>query len=100
MKSKFYHIYNDPTVKSDLNRSVEAEVPLPDLIVQAYYHLGKDWLETLKLWKSSTPPSEVPPVMITVCNRTETAARVENAFLKGKIKIDELKDTEKTLRID
>ena len=100
MKSKFYHIYNDPTVKSDLNRSVEAEVPLPDLIVQAYYHLGKDWLETLKLWNKSKPPSEVPPVMITVCNRTETAARVENAFLKGKIKIDELKDSGKTLRID
>ena len=100
MKSKFYHIYNDPTVKNDLNRSVEAEVPLPDLVVLAYYHLGKDWLETLKLWRSSKPPAEVPPVMITVCNRTETAARVENAFLKGKIKIDELKDTEKTLRID
>ncbi len=100
MKSRFYHIYMDPTVKSDLNRSVEAEVPLPDLIVQAYYHLGKDWLETLKLWNSSNPPSEVPPVMITVCNRTETAARVENAFLKGKIKIDELKDSSKTLRID
>ncbi len=38
--------------------------------------------------------------MITVCNRTETAARVENAFFKGKIKIDELKDAKKTLRID
>lgn len=100
MKSRFYHIYNDPTVKSDLNRSVDAEVPLPDLVIQAYYHLGKDWLETLKLWNKSKPPSEVPPVMITVCNRTETAARVENAFLKGKIKIDELKDKEKTLRID
>src|SRR3989344_4963407 len=100
MKSRFYHIYNDSTVKSDINRSVEPEVALPDLIILAYYHLGKDWLETLKLWKSSKPASEVPPVMITVCNRTETAARVENAFLKGKIKIDELKDSTKTLRID
>jgi len=100
MKSKFYHIYMDPTVKNDLNRSVGAEVPLPDLIRVAYIHLGKDWLETFKLWQSSTPPSEVPPVMITVCNRTETAARVENAFLKGKIPIDELKDPTRTLRID
>lgn len=100
MKSRFYHIYNDPTVKSDLNRSAEASEPLPDLVRLAYIHLGKDWLETLKLWKKSTPPSEVPPVMITVCNRTETAARVENAFLKGKIPIDELKNSETTLRID
>lgn len=100
MKSRFYHIYNDPSVKTDLNRSVEATESLPDLVRLAYIHLGKDWLETLKLWKKSTPPSEVPPVMITVCNRTETAARVENAFLKGKIPIDELKNSETTLRID
>jgi type III restriction enzyme len=38
--------------------------------------------------------------MITVTNRTETAARIEYAFNRGKIRIDELKNPETTLRID
>ncbi len=38
--------------------------------------------------------------MITVANRTETAARIEYAFNHGKIRIDELKNPETTLRID
>jgi len=97
MKSRFYHIYNDPEVKNDLNRKVEPHVPLPDLVTNAYYYLGLDWLETLKKWKGKI---KTPPVMITVCNRTETAARLEHSFNKGKIRIDELKNPEKTLRID
>ncbi|MCX9013763.1 MAG: DEAD/DEAH box helicase family protein [Candidatus Methanoperedens sp.] len=97
MKSRFYHIYNDPEVKPDLSRQAEPHEPLPDLVTIAYYHLGLDWLETLKRWNGKV---ETPPVMITVCNRTETAARLENAFNHGKIIIDELKNPEKTLRID
>jgi type III restriction enzyme len=95
-KSKLYHIY--PNVSDDLNRKAQENEPLPDLILNAYYLLGKDWLETLKLWKKAG--HKIPPVMITVCNRTETAARVEHAFNKGKIRIDELKNPEKTIRID
>src|SRR5439155_8710954 len=53
--------------------------------------------ETLKRWHGIV---ETPPVMITVCNRTETAARVEYAFNRGKIRVDELKDPRSTLRID
>lgn len=97
MKSRFYHIYNDPEVKTDISRQAELHEPLPDLVTNAYYYLGLDWLETLKRWKGKV---ETPPVMITVCNRTETAARLENAFNRGKIRIDELKNPEKTLRID
>jgi len=97
MKSRFYHIYNDPEVKTNISRKAEVQEPLPDLVSNAYYYLGLDWLETLKKWKGIT---ETPPVMITVCNRTETAARVEYAFIRGKIRIDELKDSEKILRID
>ena len=100
MKSRFYHIYMDPTVKNDINRDVEPHVPLPDLITNAYYHLGLDWLETAKKWRENQPPAETPPVMITVANRTETAARIEYAFHQGKIRIDELKNPETTLRID
>lgn len=97
MKSRFYHIYNDPEVKTDISRQAEPHEPLPDLITNAYYYLGLDWLETLKRWKGKV---ETPPVMITVCNRTETGARLEFAFNRGKIRIDELKNPGKTLRID
>ncbi|MCX6819623.1 MAG: DEAD/DEAH box helicase family protein [Candidatus Aenigmarchaeota archaeon] len=97
MKSRFYHIYNDPEVKTNLSRKSEPHDTLPDLVTNAYYYLGLDWLETLKHWKGRV---ETPPVLITVCNRTETAARLEFAFNRGKIRIDELKNPEKTLRID
>ena len=98
MKSRFYHIYNDPEVKGDINRKTAPNIPLPDLVTNAYYYLGLDWLETAKKWKASK--AETPPVMITVANRTETAARIEYAFNHGKIRIDELKNPETTLRID
>ncbi len=44
--------------------------------------------------------SPTPPVMITVANRTETAARVKYAFDHGRIRIEELCCPEKTLHID
>jgi len=98
MRPKFYHIYADPEVKPDINRAVGKEVALPDLVTKAYYFLGKDWLETLRVWKENN--AETPPVMISVCNRTETAARVKFSFDKGKIKIDELQNPDTTLQID
>lgn len=98
MKSRFYHIYMDSEVKADLNRKAELNEPLPDLVSTAYYLLGKDWVDWKKKWEEAK--IETPPVMITVCNRTETAARVEYALNNGKIRIDELKDLERTLRID
>jgi len=77
-KSRLYHIYNDPEVKDDLNRRAQPEEPLPDLVLNAYYLLGYDWREAYKAWAEKGLPT--PPVMITVCNRTETAARVKHAF--------------------
>lgn len=97
-KSKLYHIYSDETVKEDINQKVPEEVGLPDLITQAYYLLGKDWLETYKLWKEHGNP--VPPVMITVANRTETAARIKYAFDHKRIPVDELCMPEYTIHID
>lgn len=41
-----------------------------------------------------------PPVMITVCNRTETAARIKHAFDAKRIHIDELCDPDRILHID
>lgn len=97
-KSRLYHIYNDPDVKDDLNRRANPEEPLPDLVLNAYYLLGYDWRETWKAWQAAGIPT--PPVMITVCNRTETAARVKHAFDSRRIHIDELCNPERVLHID
>jgi type III restriction enzyme len=97
-KSRLYHIYNDPEVKDDLNRTAEPEEPLPDLVINGYYLLGYDWRETAKDWASVG--FKTPPVMITVANRTETAARVKYALDHKKVHIDELSDPSRTLHID
>ena len=77
-RSKLYHIYMDETVRDNINLAARPEEPLPDLLLQAYYLLGKDWLETYKEWERVG--AATPPVMITVANRTETAARIKHAF--------------------
>ncbi len=97
-KSKLYHIYNDSDVKDDINRKAEEHEPLPDLVINGYYLLGKDWLETRQAW--SKAGFTTPPVMISVANRTETAARIKYAFDHKKIRIDELCVPEQTLHID
>jgi len=95
-RSRLYHIYMDPEVKDDLNRKARETEALPDLVANAYYLLGLDWLEAKKRWEGQP----TPPVMITVANRTETAARVKYAFDRRRILIDELCDPERTLHID
>ncbi len=97
-KSRLYHIYNDPEVKDDLNRRAQPEEPLPDLVVNAYYLLGYDWREAWKAWREAGHLT--PPVMITVANRTETAARVKHAFDTERIRIPELCNPERVLHID
>jgi type III restriction enzyme len=97
-RSRLYHIYMDPEVKDDINRKAEEHEPLPDLVTHAYYLLGKDWLETKKAWEKVG--FKTPPVMISVANRTETAARIKYAFDHKKIRIDELCVPEKILHID
>ena len=97
-KSRLYHIYNDPDVKDDLNRRAKPEEPLPDLVLNAYYLLAYDWREALRAWANAGQPT--PPVMITVCNRTETAARVKHAFDTRRIHIDELCNPDGILHID
>ena len=96
--SRFYHIYTDPDVKADINRKARPEEALPDLVKNAYFALGNDWLETKKVWKKEK--SQVPPVMITVCNRTETAARIEFSFKNNRFEIPELGEPDKLLHID
>ncbi|MCX8013692.1 MAG: DEAD/DEAH box helicase family protein, partial [Rectinema sp.] len=97
-KSRLYHIYADPEVKHDLSRAARPQEPLPSLVANAYYLLGKDWLETQKAWQSAG--HAVPPVMITVANRTETAKRIAHAFETRQILIEELCDPTHMLHID
>jgi len=97
-KSRLYHIYNDPEVKADITRKAEEQEPLPDLVTNGYYLLGKDWLETAKAWDEAG--HQTPPVMITVANRVETAARVKYAFDHQRIRIEELCIPERILHID
>lgn len=98
LKTRLYHIYMDNDVKDDINRKADETEPLPDLVINAYYLLGKDWLETKKNWEKVG--YKIPPVMITVANRTETSSRIKYAFDHNQILIPELCNTEKTLQID
>lgn len=95
-KSKLFHIY--PEVKEDLNRRAEPNEGLPDLVRNGVNILGGDWLKTREEWKSANV--ETPPVMIMICNRTETAARIEYSFEHGYFSVPELADREGLLRID
>ncbi|MDD2767584.1 MAG: DEAD/DEAH box helicase family protein [Methylococcus sp.] len=97
-RSKLYHLYNEAEVKEDLNRKAEPHEPLPDLAQKAYALLAYDWRETAKLWRDAG--HEVPPVMLTVCNRTESAARIERFFNGGDCLIAETQAPERTLRVD
>src|SRR3546814_7093502 len=74
------------------------EDPLPKLVQDAYILLGADWREAAKQWAEGGHSS--PPVMLTVCNRTETAARIERYFTGGDAFWRELHAPEKTLRVD
>lgn len=99
LRSKLYHIYRDPSVSEDLNRAkAEPHEALPKLVQDAYTLLGADWLETKRLWAESGHHS--PPVMLTVCNRTETAARIEHYFNHGDAHWPDLQAPNKTLRVD
>jgi type III restriction enzyme len=100
-RSTLSHIYIQDGVREDIKNAEAPEKPLPQLIRNGYYLLGLDWLDTFNAWQSAGAPT--PPVMITVANRTETAARIKHAFGHrtspfGKIK--ELCDPELTLHID
>jgi len=97
-KSKLYHLYNNKEVKEDLNRKAEPHEPLPDLVQKAYTILAADWREAQKAWQEKG--HRVPPVLLTVCNRTETAARIEHYFDHGDCHFPELHAPEKTLRVD
>ena len=95
-KSKLFHIY--PEVKEDLNRRAEKNEGLPDLVSNAVNILGTDWLKSKEEWKTNN--QKTPPVMIIICNRTETAARMEYSIENGHLSVPELGEDDKLIRID
>jgi len=98
-RSRFYHLYKDDEVKPDLNRRAKPHEELPDLVTNAYWLLGQDWIETKRKWDESG--SKIPPVMITVCNRTETAARIKHSFENDRFEgLKELSKPDTLLHID
>jgi type III restriction enzyme len=95
-KSKFYQIYDQ--ISEDITRKAQAHEGLPDLLTAAYSILGYDWREQFVDWKKGGSP--VPPVMISVVNTIETAARIKYAFDHNNIMIEELCDPKLTIQID
>jgi type III restriction enzyme len=98
LRPKLFHIYRDPSVREDLNRKAEPHEALPKLVQDAYTLLGADWRETLRQW--SDAGHYAPPVLLTVCNRTETAARVEHYLNQGDGHWPEMQAPDRTLRVD
>ena len=98
-RSKLYHLYREPEVAEDLNRrGAEPQEALPQLVQEAYTLLGADWREALERWRAEGHVT--PPAMLTVCNRVETAARIEHYFCSGDAYWPELHAPERTLRVD
>jgi type III restriction enzyme len=96
--SKLYHLYREDEVRDDLNRKADSTDPLPKLVQNAYALLAYDWRETQLAWQAEG--HTIPPVMLTVCNRTETAARIERFFNEGDCIIEGTQAPEHTLRVD
>ena len=98
-RSRFYHLYRDDEVHPDLNRNAKPHEELPDLVTNAYWLLGQDWIETKKKWDEQG--SKIPPVMITVCNETSTAARIMHSFVNNRFEgLTELSKPDAILHID
>ena len=98
LKPRLYHLYRDAAVGDDVKRKAEPNEPLPELLQQAYTLLAADWRETANAWWKAG--HRIPPVMLTVCNRTETAARIQHYFDHGDAHFAELQAPERTLRVD
>ena len=99
LRPKLYHLYRDRSVEEDINRrGAQPHEALPALVQQAYTLLGADWRAAREDWLAAGHAS--PPVMLTVCNRTETAARIQHYFDSGDAHWPELRAPERTLRVD
>ena len=97
LKSKLYHIYDNEDVKGNLTRKAKQEEILPELVRNAYLLLAHDYEKTLQKWQAEK--MQVPPVMISVANRKETADRIKYMFDKKRITTPKLCEEDKTILI-
>ena len=97
-RSRYYHLYEDPSVKPALKGRAGEDEPLPDMVRTAYMILASDWRRTRSAALAAGSPA--PPVMITVCNSTRTAARIENFFRNDPYDFGELAEDGGMIRID
>ena len=99
LQPKLYHLYREKEVHEDLNRrGAQPHEPLPQLVQHAYTLLGADWRHAREEWAKLGHTS--PPVLLTVCNRTETAARIERYLTSDDVYWQELRHPNKTMRVD
>lgn len=98
LRPKLYHLYREPEIAEALNdKGARATDPLPQLVQDAYTLLAADWSRVREDWFAAG--HQTPPVMLTVCNRTETAARIEH-YLTHDAVLEEVKAPNRTLRVD
>ncbi len=99
LQPKLYHLYREPEVAEDLNRKgAQPHEALPQLVQHAFTLLAADWRQARNDWASLGHKS--PPLLLTVCNRTETAARIERYLTSDDVYWPELREPNKTLRVD
>jgi type III restriction enzyme len=79
LRSKLYHIYRDPSVAEDLNRPRGRTARGAAEACAGRLHAARRGLAG-NPEAGPRPGTSSPPVMLTVCNRTETAARIEHYF--------------------
>ena len=102
LKPKLYHIYENEEVRPDLNRKAKETESLPDIVKMAYTHLTHSWRKKYDDWKKhcNNLKEFVPPVLISVVNRKETADRLEHSFNNDDIPISKtFKGSEKMLKV-
>ena len=102
LKPKLYHIYENEEVRPDLNRKAKETESLPDIVKMAYTHLTHSWRKKYEDWEKhcNNPKEFVPPVLISVVNRKETADRLEHSFKNNDIPTPEVfKGSEKMLKV-
>ena len=93
--SRYYHLFDDEMVNLNLTPGAEVTDQLPDIVRKAYMLLAKDWMRERQEWKKRT---DIPPVMITICNVTKTSARIKHFFETDPFDFGELKND--LVRID
>lgn len=96
-KSRLYHLYNAPNVKDNLNSK---QVPKNLCRIWPPMPIACSVTTGMKQRGNGRKNAKTTPVMISVANRTETAARIRNSLEQNKVKIDKLCNPERILHID